>query len=357
MTQIPKYEQVMSVIERRVREGDYLLHSIPGERKIAEETGVSYMTARRAVIELLEKKVLIRRANGSLDIHPTYTDRKEHAKVVLLYPAYPSPYLAQLRLIVTAAVEQHGLSLRPVQYVHWDDPIVVDAVANSGGVLVIPSADSIPSWILSPIRANKVVVLDGDFSQHDIPSICLFPNRHIEQVFAHLTSLGHRHIDCVNTQHRNPEIDRRIALWRKWLAEHDTVGQLWDNPAPSFADPTPYAHEMMCRLIDEQRSTATAFVCTTFPAAIATVRAYWERGWQVGKDVSVCAMNVEYPARYCCPSITGLDMPDLSDVLARCIDWFSGDKPRHRQPRLEPAEPIFHVGESSGRPTESSKRK
>ena len=47
--QVPKYEQVMSVIERRVREGDYLLHHIPGERKIAEDTGVSYMTARRAV--------------------------------------------------------------------------------------------------------------------------------------------------------------------------------------------------------------------------------------------------------------------------------------------------------------------
>ena len=44
-----KYTEVMSVIERRIRAGDYLLSSIPGERKIAEETGVSYMTARRAV--------------------------------------------------------------------------------------------------------------------------------------------------------------------------------------------------------------------------------------------------------------------------------------------------------------------
>ena len=36
----------MSVIEQRIRQGDYVLSPIPGERKIAEETGVSHMTAQ-----------------------------------------------------------------------------------------------------------------------------------------------------------------------------------------------------------------------------------------------------------------------------------------------------------------------
>ena len=93
-----KYTEVMSVIERRIREGDYLLNSIPGERKIAEETGVSYMTARRAVLALLDQKVLIRGPSGALDVHPGYTKREKLAEVVLLYPAYPSSYLTQLRI-------------------------------------------------------------------------------------------------------------------------------------------------------------------------------------------------------------------------------------------------------------------
>ena len=54
-----KYTEVMSVIKRRIREGDYLLDNIPGERKIAEETGVSYMTARRAVQELLDEEAAL----------------------------------------------------------------------------------------------------------------------------------------------------------------------------------------------------------------------------------------------------------------------------------------------------------
>ena len=92
-----KYTEVMSVIKRRIREGDYLLDNIPGERKIAEETGVSYMTARRAVQELLDEEVLIRQPSGSLDVHPEFTKRNKPAEVVLLCPAYPSSYLTQLR--------------------------------------------------------------------------------------------------------------------------------------------------------------------------------------------------------------------------------------------------------------------
>ena len=67
-----KYNEVMSVIKRRIREGDYFVDSIPGERRLAEETGVSYMTARRAVQQLLEEKVLIRQASGLLEVHPDY---------------------------------------------------------------------------------------------------------------------------------------------------------------------------------------------------------------------------------------------------------------------------------------------
>src|SRR5262245_58199970 len=96
-----KYTEVMSVIERRIREGDYLLDSIPGERKIAEETGVSYMTARRAVLRLLDQEVLVRQPSGALDVHPAYARRAKLAEAVLLCPAYPSTYLTQLRSFVS----------------------------------------------------------------------------------------------------------------------------------------------------------------------------------------------------------------------------------------------------------------
>src|SRR5256885_13352643 len=103
-----KFQRVASVIERRIRQGDYLLNPIPGERKIAEETGVSHMTARKAVRGLLDRKVLIRRPNGSLDISPRFQGAAGAAHFILLYPAYASAYLTHLRQTVAEAAERYG---------------------------------------------------------------------------------------------------------------------------------------------------------------------------------------------------------------------------------------------------------
>ena len=93
-----KYNEVMSVIKRRIQEGDYLVESIPGERRLAEETGVSYMTARRAVRQLLEEEVLTRDDSGSLAIHPTF------AKSAILIPNF----FAFSRMIPSTATRFFG---------------------------------------------------------------------------------------------------------------------------------------------------------------------------------------------------------------------------------------------------------
>lgn len=344
-----KYTEVMSVIKRRIREGDYLLESIPGERKIAEETGVSYMTARRAVQELLEEEVLIRDPSGSLDVHPGYSRTAKPAEVVLLCPAYPSSYLTQLRVIVSEVAAKRGIGLRPEQFVHWDDKTVLDAVDQAKGTLVIPYGPTIPLRLLEPFRSNKVVILDGDFAGDGLPSIRLFSDRCIELVMDHLWKLGHRHVDCINTQNRNPEIDRRIDIWRNWLQTEGGSGELYDDPAPVFTDPTVVAYRLMSRILDNSQSQATAFIATTCPAAVGSMRACWERDVRVGEEISIAAINIEPPAEFFCPSITGLNTPDLSDVLGRCFDWFSSRATAWRGPRLiEPKGSALFYGESAG---------
>src|ERR1700733_11146652 len=146
-----KFKDVMSVIERRIRQGDYVLNPIPGERKIAEETGVSHMTARKAVRGLLDRKVLIRRPNGLLDVSPGYQADAGSSHLLLLYPAYASTYLTHLRQLVSEAAEGYGLSMRPVQYVHWDDPVVTSAVSNPAGLILIPSSVDVPEHLLASL--------------------------------------------------------------------------------------------------------------------------------------------------------------------------------------------------------------
>lgn len=348
-----KYTEVMSVIKRRIREGDYLLNRFPGERKIAEETGVSYMTARRAITQLIDDRVLVRGPTGGLDVHPAYAKQANPAQVVLLYPAFASTYLTQLRGLVSDFAHKQGLALRPVQFVHWDETTVVEACEQARAALVIPYGPEIPPRLLAPFRENKVVILDGDFTNDGLPSIRLFRRQCIERVFEYLYLLGHRRIDLINTQHRNPEIDRRIDIWQKWCARRRVAGKLWDDPAPVFTDPTVVAYTAMSRVLDEKASAATAYVGTTCPAAIGAIRAAWERGLRIGCDLSIAAVNIEPPAEYFCPSITGLNTPDLSDVLECCFEWFFGRAAWSGAQLLEPIEAPLFQGESAGKPARS----
>jgi DNA-binding LacI/PurR family transcriptional regulator len=344
-----KYTEVMSVIKRRIREGDYLLDNIPGERKIAEETGVSYMTARRAVQELLDEGVLIRQPSGSLDVHPGFSKREKPAEVVLLCPAYPSGYLTQLRVLVSDFAAKRNIGLRPAQFVHWDEQTVVEAVEQAKGTFIIPYGPEIPPRLIEPFAENKVVILDGDFTDDGLPSIRLFSDRCIERVLDHLYRLGHRHVDCINTQNRNPEIERRIDIWERWKSRRNVEGRLHDDPAPVFTDPTIVAYRLMSKLVDRKRLDATAYIGTTCPAAIGAIRACWERDLRVGRDLSICSVNIEPPAEFFCPSITGLNTPDLSEVLGQCFDWFASRSGWRGPKLLEPKDSVLFEGESTGK--------
>jgi LacI family transcriptional regulator len=250
--------------------------------------------------------------------------------------------------MVFEAAERYGLNMRPVQYVHWDDPVVTSAVTNPAGLILIPSSEDVPVHLLTALRSSKSVSLDLDLSEYNVPSIRLFPDAHIAKVFNHLRELGHRRVDCISTQYHNPEIERRIRLWREWLKRHEMGGELHERPTRSFSDATPAAHELMQELLAKGPLQSTAFVGTTFPAAVGAMRACWERKLIVGKDVSICAINIESPSQFMTPSVTGLDTPNLSRLLKQCFDWFSGGQEWTGTKCLEPARTQFIRGESTG---------
>jgi DNA-binding LacI/PurR family transcriptional regulator len=234
--------------------------------------------------------------------------------------------------------------------VHWDEQALVDVVAQAKGTLLIPYGPVIPSTPLQHFTDNRVVILDGDFTSDGLPSIRLFSDACIERVLDHLWDLGHRNIDCINTQNRNSEIDRRIRIWERWLNRRSCHGKLRDDPAPVFSDPTIVAYSLVSRLVDDRQCKATAFIATTCPAAIGAIRACYERNIVVGADLSICAVNLEPPAEFFCPSITGLNTPNLSDVLGMCFEWFATDKEWSGPMLLEPQESNLFVGESTGKP-------
>lgn len=344
------FTDVMNVVERRIAEGDYMLKDLPGERRLAEEVGVSYMTARKAVRHLIEKEVLSRTKSGALVVHPKLHHNLAKTQIAMLTPAFPSSHFMHCRMVISQVAEQANVQFRPVEYVHWYDPAIKEAIEGSDGLFVIPSTESIPPQVLREFSnpENKVVLFDGDLTEHGIPSIRLFSRDHITMLFEHLWDLGHRRIDCLNAQGRNDEIIRRIDHWQTWLDDKGGIGTLWDTPAPPYEDPTSRAYQTILAIARKPAYPLGAIVCTTQPAAIGAIRACHEAGRVVGKDVSVCTINNQPTGRFLTPSLTGLEMPDIESVVNQCFDWIARkDEPWEGDLRLVPEACNLLKGEST----------
>ncbi|MEL6330595.1 MAG: substrate-binding domain-containing protein [Planctomycetota bacterium] len=350
MPRTPIYTQVMDAIERRVAAGEYMFRDIPGERRLATELDVSYMTARKAVLALIDEGVLARRENGTLIVSPDHQRRIARGQLALLMPAYPAAHLVRSRLAITMAAKNLGFQVRPFEYMYWDDPIVKECLESSNGLILIPSSEPIPDRLARQFAepSSKVVAFDTDLSALGIVSIELFPDEHIRLVLDHLAELGRGRVECLNTQGRNEEVERRIGLWRNWIRTTHVDGALIDDPAPAYESALARAHKTMLGFLERRSDPVDTIFCTTSPAAIGAIRACADVGIRVGEDVRICAVNNEPSGRYSVPSITGLEMPDIQRTFDRLAGWLSGQEAAWAGPlALTPEAPVLFIGEST----------
>jgi DNA-binding LacI/PurR family transcriptional regulator len=193
------------------------------------------------------------------------------------------------------------------------------------------------------------VVFDHDVTQYGIPSAMIFPPVYVQNLLDYLDSLGHRHIDCLNTQPREQICVQRIEQWNLWRAKHGYPGRLFDEPVRSYGFAWIQAYEVMGRLLDSGEFTASALFCTTQSVAIGAMRAIHERGLKVGKDISVCAANDDGTCQYLCPSITCLKRPDIVPHITLCLEWIARGGKNWVGPLLlrSSNDPVF-IGETTG---------
>jgi hypothetical protein len=93
---------------------------------------------------------------------------------------------------------------------------------------------------------------------------------------------------------------------------------------------------------------ATALFCTTGPAAIGAMRAFHEAGREIGRDVSICAVNDEGMAPFLLRTLTALVSPPRAEFLRGPVAWMlEGGKWRGRL-LLEPDDAPLFIGESTG---------
>jgi DNA-binding LacI/PurR family transcriptional regulator len=347
-----KTTQIQTILEHRIRHGDYLLTGLPAERELSLEVGVSRMTIRKAIDRLMKRGLLYRQPNGRVAV---CRDKALGLQTFsFLVPSTASGNIERWRLAIDTAARDANARVRTILYVHWDDPALLDAIENFDGTFLFPSGEEIPARIIKRIReaGRSITVFEQDLTAHGISSVCLFPVFFTQRLLDVLGELGNRSVDCFNMQTIDPVIAGRIEQWNLWRATHRIEGHLHGEPVQPY---TPYttqlkwAYEQMHKILSNKELKSKALFCTTAIAAIGAIRAARDMGIKVGEDLSICTVNDEGLARYLSPSLTCVEMPDPTPYIRMCIERMQSSNGEWGGSLLiQPSHPEMFIGESTG---------
>lgn len=323
-----KHLRIASLLERRIQKGDYALGDLPAERDLADEIGTSRVTLRKALEELEGKGLLERSPNRRLVLSPEARSRVGGLKIAFVSPSIaPASFSPDLQLwlaAVDSVARSRGDQVRIINYHHWDDPALTDAIRTFDGVFLVTSSEPIPSWTAELLmEARGVVALSEDLTHFDMPSIVLFPPRLIDSMMKRLEKLGHRRIDCINIQGHNTITQARIDQWSEWLRGNEVAGSLVDEPCDVDESIFEAGLQTARRWIRKHAKQTTAVFCVTLPAAMGVIRAAAEAGIVVGEQLSVCTVDCEGIGKYMSPPIASFERPNPVEFMNACADWFA----------------------------------
>ncbi|RYG66767.1 GntR family transcriptional regulator, partial [bacterium] len=118
-----KVEGIIQLLETRVARGDYTMMPFPTEHGLADELGISRMTARKAILHLVDAGLLDRDASGRLSVT---SDRTGQRPLHIGFVTFSlSPAALRWQKCVELLVSQAGGRMRVVPFAHWDDPTLL----------------------------------------------------------------------------------------------------------------------------------------------------------------------------------------------------------------------------------------
>ena len=319
-----KYIQIAELFKRRLQRGDYSFSSLPGAQKLAAETGVSYLTARQAIQKLIDDGVLTRLETGRLDICcPTVVSRSG-LNVAYIRPSYSGAYSVWDPILQQTA-EEYNCGFRVINYSHDDDPIIFDALDGDFDLIFLQFHRNDPLF-LEKLKKNRarLVSLFHDLTAHGIRCLDGPSPQRISTLMEYLHQLGHRNIDCFNSEPESPTVEQRIAEWRRNLERLGCRGELHNRPVRPFVPSITMAYETMNELIERKKLSSTAIFTITVESALGIMRSCYEHGIAIPDDLSLCSFGNPEKAAMAIPSVTIVNRPDPAPEVRAVFEYYLG---------------------------------
>jgi DNA-binding LacI/PurR family transcriptional regulator len=332
---LSKYARVRDALAEAIRNGEYSVgQKLPGERTLAVQYGISYMTARRAVGELVERGLLNRRPwEGIFVAIPNRNAAAAKAGSVpgetitlnIITVGYEPPHVNTLKRLASKYAQASGWSTRFVRIEHPGDDHAIGRILGGGlSLLIIPDDLTMRGPVGEAVQkvSGRAVLIGNRMDNFGVPSVLADDTHAIGLAVQHLREHGHTRIGMLCDYINHPVTSVQVAKWRSCFAA-DCPAEELDRRliacrTPRFECPTQNAYRRVREYLKEAGDTAvTALVCTGDESAVAAMSACRDEGRPVPDAMSIVVSGDSALAAHCNPPLTCIDVDlDLHIRLA-----------------------------------------
>ena len=293
-----------SIRNGEVRPGERL----PSERDLALKFGVSYMTARRAISEMVEVGLLERRGREGTFVRSYGAAMLATRTLHLMCPAFDTGDIKTFVRLGERAGELEGWKTHVIRLSPSNERAAIRVLEEGDLALVLAAGPELGGAFGKALQAAKgrAVLIGNRMDEEGVPSVLADDAQAIRLAMRHLQSAGHSHIALVS-DHPSHAVDRvQIGAWRAALAP--------DAPQDLIVVDTPRHENVMEETRDrvqdylQKGGKATALVTLSDEMAMAALAAVRALGRQVPDDVSLVNSGDSALLGMAHPAVTSIDV-------------------------------------------------
>lgn len=316
---IPKYVLVERYILDAIDSGQ-ITDRLPGERSLAKKLGVSYMTARKAIHNLVEQGILYKVPTKGAFVKTG--NQKEPSHTIGYYldnsvgGGISSPYYAMLFAAIEKEATAHDYSV--IYFSDISEHKLSSTLAKLDGVIA-SCFPRVEETIQAIKQSVPVVVVDNASADKSIPSVIVDDfNAYVRSV-DYITSLGHRRIGFMCGLNDSSIGNNRFAgyahgLKKNKIAPDETLVFKGNYSFESGIEGAGYFLSL--------KKPPTAIVCANDQMALGAIKRLDGAGVRIPEDISIIGFDDIEIASQVTPALTTVAAP-VNAIASHAFDALS----------------------------------
>lgn len=306
-----KYLRVRNGLRKALVDGEFKPGSLlPGERVLADRFGVSYMTARRAIEDLVAAGLCERQSKRTLVAADAL--RLAGSIRLNLLCSHINTFSEPLLRAAEEEARRHGWITQLIILHGANDPLGLRAIASGDPCILLLPEDVLLGGKIGSMLAGArgpVVVVGNSPSGESVPWVKADDRAGMRLAIDHLRHLGHKAILFVHDDIWHQGVADCLDEWLQHVREQKNIHSraLLCVATESHESRPRIARGAIKRYLGDN-PRPSAIICNNDELALGVLHGLRDLGMDVPGDVSMVSIGDTVLAEYSVPSLSVVDL-------------------------------------------------